>query len=413
MGPPDTLLVGFAAALGGGLLIGIERERRKGTGQRRAPAGVRTFALAALAGAGAKALEQPLLVLAGFLLVGALITVAYWRTRTEDPGVTTEIALLVTYLLGVMAIEHPITAAGGSVVVTILLAGRRTLHEFSVDTLSTTELRDGLIFGAATLILLPLLPNQPVPWLAGVNPRRLWALVVIFIALQAAGYVALRAVGARVGLAVSGLASGFVSSTGTIGALGTQVRKAPALRAACVAGALFSTVATIVLLGIVVLAVCPGALSTLAPSLALALLVVLTAAAFSLWRQRDQTSGGPVTGRAFNLLYAVGFAVSLTAVTAVVALASQYLGNAAAGGAAAVAGAFDVHAAAASTLSLAANGKMMVEAVRIPILAALTANTVSKLVVAFVSGGRSYGAEVGLGLILTLAGAWFPLLFIN
>lgn len=56
----ETTLLGFAAALGAGLLIGIERERRNGTGPKRALAGVRTFALAALAGAGAQALEQPL-----------------------------------------------------------------------------------------------------------------------------------------------------------------------------------------------------------------------------------------------------------------------------------------------------------------------------------------------------------------
>lgn len=415
MEPPETTLLGFAAALGGGLLIGIERERRKGKGPSRAHAGVRTFALAALAGAGAKALEQPLLIVAGIVLVGALTTVAYWRNRTQDPGVTTELALLVTYLLGVMAIGHPIMAAGGSVVVTILLAGRRTLHQFSVDTLSETELRDGLIFGAAALVLLPLLPNQSVRWMAGTNPRRLWELVVIFMALQAAGYVALRAAGARVGLALSGLASGFVSSTGTIAALGARSRAAPALRPACVAGALFSTVATIVLLGIVVIAVCPAALRTLAPSLTAALGVVLVAAAFSLWRQRDTLPPAPShsQGRAFNLLYAVGFAVTLTAFTATVSLASQYFGNTAASAAAALAGAFDVHAAAASTLSLAMSGKIPMAAVRLPVLAALSANTVSKLVAAFAVGGRTYGSQVGLGLILTLLGAWTALLFIN
>jgi len=413
VGPPETTLLGFAAALGGGLLIGIERERRKGSGPRRALAGVRTFALVSLAGAAAKALEQPLLIAAGAALVGALAAIAYWRNRTRDPGVTTELALLVTYLLGVMAIEHPIMAAGGSVVVTILLAGRRTLHEFSVDTLSETELRDGLIFGAAALILLPLLPDVPVPWAAGANLRRMWELVVLFMALQAAGYVSLRAAGARVGLALSGLAAGFVSSTGTIATLGARARKSPVLCASCVAGALFSTVATIVLLGIVVFAVFPPALPILAPSLVAALVAVLASAATCVWRHRGNTPPAPSQGRAFNLLYAVGFAASLTAVTSIVSFASRYLGDAAAGATAAMAGAFDVHAAAASTLSLAAGGKIACAAVRLPILAALSANTVSKLIAAFASGGRSYGTQVGLGLLLTLAAAWIPLLFMN
>jgi uncharacterized membrane protein (DUF4010 family) len=410
MNPVDTIVLGLATALGGGLLVGIERERRKGTGPRRSLAGVRTFAMAAIAGAGARALDQPLLIAIGAALVAALAAMGYWRNRNQDPGVTTELALLVTYLLGVLAIELPIVAAGGFVVVTVLLAGRRELHQFSVTTLTRTELRDGLLFAAAALILLPLLPNVPVAWLAGANPRRLWGLVVLFMALQSAGYVALRAAGARVGLALSGLASGFVSSTGTIAALGVRSRESPALRAACVSGALFSTVATVLLLGIVVLTVFPPALKRLAPSLALALATILTMAALSLWRQRGKPASTPTLGRAFNLLYAIGFAALLTAVTVVVALAFRFLGDAAAGAAATIAGAFDVHAAAASTLSLAAGGRIADTACLLPILAAFTANTASKLVAAFVGGGVRYGAQVALGLLLTLAAAWLPLL---
>ena len=45
----DAMLVGFAVALGCGLLIGIERERRQHDEARHALAGVRTFTLAALA----------------------------------------------------------------------------------------------------------------------------------------------------------------------------------------------------------------------------------------------------------------------------------------------------------------------------------------------------------------------------
>jgi uncharacterized membrane protein (DUF4010 family) len=403
-------LLGFAAALGGGLLIGIERERRKGTGPKRAFAGMRTFALAALAGAAAQALEQPLLIAAGALLIGALAIVGYWRFRSNDPGVTTEVALLVTYLLGVMAIENPAFTAGGAVVVAILLASRDALHRFSVDTLSETELRDALLFAAAALILLPLVPDRSVPEIAGANPRRLWGLVVMFMAVQALGYIALRAAGARLGLALSGFAAGFVSSTGTIAALGAMARKQPHLRVACVAGALFSTVATIVLLGAVALAVCPQAFPILMPSLGLAALVILFAAGLSLWRQRGRSAAAPPKGRAFNLVHALGFAALLAAVTAIVSFARQYLGSTAAVAAAAFAGMFDVHAATASTLSLAASGKTSLAAIHLPVLASLSANTLSKLVAAFVAGGRAYGTYVGLGLILMLIAAWAPLL---
>jgi uncharacterized membrane protein YhiD involved in acid resistance len=49
MGLGEATLTGLGVALGCGLLIGIERERRKGSGPRRAIAGVRTFTLASRA----------------------------------------------------------------------------------------------------------------------------------------------------------------------------------------------------------------------------------------------------------------------------------------------------------------------------------------------------------------------------
>ena len=45
----DPIVFKLGAALGIGLLIGVERERRKGSGASRAPAGIRTFAVASLA----------------------------------------------------------------------------------------------------------------------------------------------------------------------------------------------------------------------------------------------------------------------------------------------------------------------------------------------------------------------------
>lgn len=404
----EGMLLGFAAALGGGLLIGIERERRKGTGPHRALAGVRTFALASLAGAGAQALGQPLLIAAGAALIGALASIAYWRNRSRDPGVTTELALLVAYLLGVIAIEHPAVSAGGSVVVALLLASRRTLHKFSVDVLSATELRDGLVFAAAALILLPLLPNQPLAWTLGINPRQLWGLVVLFMAVQAAGYVASRAAGPRLGLALSGLVGGFVSSTGTIAALGARARQSPAHQRSCVAGALFSTVATVVLLGVVVLAVFPPALSSLAPSLLCALAAAIAAAAVPLWRQHGAEPPARPAGRAFNLVYAMGFALLLVGVTAAVSFVDRSWGAGALATATALAGALDVHAAATSVVSLAASGKIAVQDVPLPVLVAFSANTIMKGIAAFIGGGRVYGAWVVVGIVFTAAAAWLP-----
>src|SRR5687768_4458767 len=96
-GGAHDALVGLAVALGSGLLIGIERERRKGQGDQRAAAGLRTFAVAALAGAIAHLLPAEGLVPIGAALIAALAAISHWRSRSPDPGMTTELALFTTY----------------------------------------------------------------------------------------------------------------------------------------------------------------------------------------------------------------------------------------------------------------------------------------------------------------------------
>ena len=410
--PYQRILFGFAAALGGGLLIGIERERRKGFGAGRALAGVRTFALASLTGAAAGVLAQPLLTFAGAALVLALAAIGRWRRQPRDPGVTTELALFVTYLLGVMAIDRPIAAAGGSIVVAALLVSRRSLHEFSVDVLTERELRDGLLFAACALIVLPLLPAQTATWLGGASPRRIFALVVAFMGIQAAGYVALRLAGPRLGLSLSGLAAGFVSSTGTIASLGSRARTEPKLRAACVSAALFSNIGTVVLLAIVIGAVYPPALAVAAPSLTAALVAAITSAGVGFRIQPVHAASKAPRGRAFNLIHALGFAAALTGVTAAMSIISSRLGRLAANAAVAIAALFDVHAASASVVSLAAKGAISPEAALFPILVALSANTLSKLSAAFAAGGPRYGVAVAAGLLAILAAAWLPFVWI-
>jgi len=412
-------VLGLGVALGCGLLIGVERERRKGRGSTRALAGVRTFALAALGGAVAQALGQPLLVAAGATLIVALSVVAYRGARARagagdraheafDPGVTTELALFVTFLLGVTAIAHPAIAAGGAVLVAAVLTARTELHRFATARLTAEELRDALLFAGAALVILPLVPDEPIPWLAEVNPRRLWGLVVLLMAVQGAGYVAVRSLGARAGLAVSGLVSGFVSSTATVGAMGARAQAEPDLLRECVAGAIFSNVATIVELGAVAVAVHPPSLRTIAPSLVAGVVVAAIVASLSLRRLGSRPDVERAPGRAFDVRAALLFAALLTGVTAAASLATRWYGARALDLVAGLTGFADVHAASASVMSLAAGGSIPAASVLLPILVAFTTNASSKAVVAWTTGGRRYALRVGAGLLVLSAAVWAP-----
>ena len=93
------MILSFAAALGIGLLIGADRERRKGEWGALSPAGVRTFALASLTGALCTITGGELLL--AFTIGGVFVLTAfsYWRGHEDDPGLTTGVALVVAVLL--------------------------------------------------------------------------------------------------------------------------------------------------------------------------------------------------------------------------------------------------------------------------------------------------------------------------
>lgn len=403
----SDIMTGLAVALGCGLLIGIDRERHKGNGPARAYAGLRSFGFAALSGALAQ-LSGGAVVVAGALLVVVLSAIAYWRDQSDDPGITTELALFVCYLLGVNAIDHPAVAAGAAVVVASMLNLRSRLHHFARVSLKAHELRDALVLGAAALVVLPLLPDAGNAWLLGINPRRLLLLAIVIMTIQSAAHVALRIAGPRLGMALSGLASGFASSVATTAAMGARAKAHPELLGACISGALLSNVATFALLLVVTLAVAPALAAPLLPLIGAGAAGALAVSGASVAAQGKSAPAQAAAGHAFSLRQAFGFAAILSAATVLMAYANQWLGQQAAWGGAALAGLLDFHAAAASVLSLAGAGAIPLADTQFALLLALSANTLSKLVAAFLSGSRRYALLTGSGLAAILLAAWIP-----
>lgn len=405
--PLDSPLgVGIAVALGCGLLIGVERERRKNTAGHRATAGVRTFTIAALAGALAQGLGQTWLLALGGLLVVALMCIGYWRERSKDPGITTELALFVTYVLGVTAVDYPRVAGATAVIVAILLVARNRLHQFSTEVLTSRELHSALVLAGSALVVMPLIPDRPLPYLAQVNPRDLWRLTVLLMSLQAAGHVGLRMAGARLGLALTGVVSGFISSTATIAAMGARAREEPALRSACITGALASNLSTVALMFVVATTVEARLLPAIAlPMLACAAVVGLTAI-LSLRRQQEVPSAVNPQSRVFSFAQTIGFAAMLSGVTTVVALLSEHAPQGAQYLGVAMAGFADVHAASAAAFNLVASHKIQPDEAVVPMLLALTTNSISKVIGAWVSGGARFGALIGLVMAAMVAAGW-------
>jgi uncharacterized membrane protein (DUF4010 family) len=413
MEPPlllDPPILNLVSAVAVGALIGAERERRKGEGPARAPAGIRTFTITSLSGAVAFSLGGIglLAVLTGSVAI--MVAISYWRAQDRDPGLTTEIVLVLTALLGGMCMQSPQTAAAIAVAVTVLLYTKAWLHNLVITVISKAELDDALIFAAATLVVLPLVPNRPMgPYLA-LNPHSIWVVIVLVMAISAAGYVAVRLFGARFGLPLAGAISGFISSAATIGAMGSRAKKSKDLLAACVAGAVLSTVATIAQMALVVGATSMPTLIALSGPLLLAGgVAAVYGLAFTLLAAHNAGGEKVQTGGVFSLNTALAFGVILGLVLIISAGLQTRYGDTGVLLAAAIAGLVDTHAAGISVASLVASGKFTPQDAVLPILAGLTSNTLTKIVMAATSGGWPFAFRVVPGLILVTLAAWVGL----
>ena len=403
----SSVWLSYLTALSLGLLIGIERERRKGQGPMREAAGVRTFTVAALLGCLSWQLGEAPLLIGALLILGALTAMSYRYTAPRDPGLTTEIALLVTTLLGALAQVHAPMAAGLGVAVAVLLSVRTRLHKFIRTTLTDAELHDGLLLAGAVLVILPLLPDQTIDPLHTLNPHTLWLIVVVLLSISAFGHIASRALGPRTGLPLAGFVSGFVSSAATISALGARAKAQPDLHQPAVAGAVLSTVATIVQLALLLSVTHADLLWHLAPALSAgASMAIIYGLIFTRRASTSPASGLEAQARPLSPLSALAFAAIIMAVSFGVAALNHYLGSSGALAGAGLAGLADAHAASASLANLSAQNALSLDMAGLGILTALTTNSLTKILLARSMGSPRFAREVIPGLLLVLFACW-------
>lgn len=403
----QDLITLLAAALGCGLLIGLERERHKQRESHPSFAGLRSFALSALLGA-LCFLFGMVIGLAGALIIGGIVIFSL-RNQPEDPGITTELAFLMTYFIGAMCLWNIPLSAGLAVLLTIILMAKHSMHDFAGKWIKEAEFRDGLLLLALILIGLPLTPDRPL-WGEVLNPYVILKLLTLILVVQALAHIAKRFLSTKNALMLSSLASGFVSSTATIAQLGLQVRKGEMDAQPNAGAALMSCVSTLVLLLIVVGGVSWAWLKLLLlPSVVG--MVILVACAFLLLRkakpvQELESADSPM----FSLKEAVIIAVTLTLIQAGIYALELWLGNAGLLAGTLLASLFEVHAAMAGVVI---QGEPSNTHLIYALLLGLGAHAVAKSVNAVLTGGFKfalYFAPVQLIQMAVLIGlVWWSL----
>lgn len=162
--PQDNLLFlfikfGLSAILG--FIIGLEREMRD---EESVSLGIRDFVLFALLGAvssfAAQHYDNAWLILAGFAGFLALVLSSYWANRGHGPGITSELAAILTFFLGLL-IMHGLFELGIALAILMLMVlfWKQTIKRFRAQ-VQIAEMRAVVLFLTITFIILPVLPRQ-------------------------------------------------------------------------------------------------------------------------------------------------------------------------------------------------------------------------------------------------------------
>ncbi|MHC4427379.1 MAG: MgtC/SapB family protein [Planctomycetota bacterium] len=317
------LIRDLGIALGLGLLVGLQREWSQSK-----LAGIRTFALitllGALSGMVAEQTGNTWIIAASLLAVAILFWIGN-RLRlargSADPGLTTEVAGLVMFIVGAaVMLGHAAVAVVTTGAVAALLHWKKPLHTLA-ERMGEDDFRAVVRLAIIGMVILPIMPNKAYGPYDVLNPFEIWLMVVLIVGISMAAYVAHRLLGAQVGTLLAGLLGGLISSTATTV---SYARRSRARRDETAIAAIVIMIASTVVFGRVlfeIAIVAPGILEQVAPPLGAMMLFMAAVSVIAFMTARSNLespdTGAPPSDLKAAVLFGVLYAAVLFAVAAV------------------------------------------------------------------------------------------------
>ena len=397
-----------------GMAVGVEREwSGHASGPHARFAGVRTFFLLGTIGgiagwlldAAFPLVAAALLLATGGLIVGAYLTAA--RRGADDIEGTTETAAVLVLGIGLLAGLGALRVASGASAIVVLLLGEKKVIQGFVQHIGKEEMQAALQFAVLALVVLPLLPAGPIERLGGIEPRNLWAVVLLFSGLNFVGYIIRRILGDSRGYPVMGALGGLLSSTLVTLNFSRQSRRDPGSGVALAIGVVAAcTLLVPRILGITLLlnpALVPKVAIGLAPTFLVGVILILLA-----WRHlpgKAPEHAAPPPSNPLQLRTALVMALSFQAVLFLLRIVTKEFGERGVLASAAVLGLTDMDALTFGMNRLAEDpAHIFVAAMAITL--GVTTNGVTKSTIGGILGVGRFRRWALPGLVaLTVAGA--------
>jgi uncharacterized membrane protein (DUF4010 family) len=335
-----------------GAILGLESETRgiEEKGEMKALkeeknkiGGFRTYSLISLLG-GISGLffslgQQTYSVLL-FGTIALFLLIAYtMNIRLKEAfGLTTEIAIIMTFLLGFLTTSSLVNIEVVLVILVLLaffLSQKRGFGKL-IKKIQHKEITDVFRFGLISVVILPLLPNTEfflsdivrllnAPGLdpniykeiSIINPFQIWMIVVIISGINLGGHVASRIFGEKLGLLFTSIISGFISSTSALISFAEKTKKGEHI--STFAGAsLISTATSFIFVGFLILISNQSLLNeALVPLIVMFLFSLIVGLVLFFKREKNSRASLEVTYQSFSLVPAIKF-VSIIVVLRVV-----------------------------------------------------------------------------------------------
>lgn len=393
----------LAMALLMGSLIGLERERNHGKGALHEFGGIRTMALVSMLGYllyevfSATPILFVLFTAAFLLLLVASYVMSSYQNK--NAGATTEIAGFFSYLIGILtAMSLDLYATVITLLVVLILYFKAPLHQFA-RRIGKDEFYDTIKFIAVVFVVLPLLPNATFAPLDVLNPYEIWLVVVLISTISFASYIAIKLIGPKKGIGLSGFLGGFISSTAVSMSFSSLSKKNVKVVSPFVFAVLIASSAMFFRIMVTVSILNSDLLSYVYKPL-LGMGVIGFGFCIYYWFKKEGQPMKSVTAESlhlqspFQLISAIKFGLFFAAMIFISKFALIYFGNKGIYVTAFLSGIVDVDAISVSMANLSSTGTIPLTTGAIGVTIAAMTNTFSKAFIVLFFGSREVGMRV-------------------
>tara|TARA_B100001063_G_scaffold234373_1_gene251688 strand:- start:3713 stop:4981 length:1269 start_codon:yes stop_codon:yes gene_type:complete len=393
----NPFILGLLISMGIGLILGLEREYDK-LKEEQGFAGIRTFPIVAIIGfilGNLTAAYTPWLVIiiaAAFLLFLPLSHLSIVQKHVMT-GITTNMALFATLILGVMVANHLYKEAVATAVIVVTLLSLKTTFNTFIKNITSEELFAFIKFSIIALLILPFLPNQDYGPEGLLNPFEIGAIIVIVSFLNFIGYFLVKYVGSKRGILLTAILGGLISSTAVSWIYASRSKESPELSKQYAAGIIIASAIMFPRLAILAYIFNSAILSYLVIPFTILTLICLISALVFIKKNTDVPKTAINLGNPLNIWNALGFGGIYVVILFSVFYGNQFFGESGLYYSALIAGLADTDAITISMAKFGSLEEKLSLATNV-IITATISNMIVKLGITYFKGSKKTGKLV-------------------